>query len=69
MRFLWVCVLPFLFSSAGSAATLHSAYLPPASSTGSDAPVIRKNRNRAPMPAPAPTNHYAVSQEKAWILL
>ena len=66
MKYLGACVLPFLFSTAGSAATLHSAYLPPASSTGSDAPVIRQNRNRAPIQAPAPTNHYAVAQEKAW---
>jgi hypothetical protein len=65
---LGTCLLLLMFSMLSSAATLQSAYQPPAGGTGRDAPVNRQDRNRAPIPAPAPTDHYAATMEKKWTL-
>ena len=51
MKTIKVILLAFAFSSAASAATLQTLYIP----SGAQKP--------APMPAPAETGHYAASSQ------
>ena len=50
-----ILALLLLLPAAAAAAILESAYLPPAGKAARDAAPDR----RKPMPAPAPTHHYA----------